>query len=94
MNPGDILVPCPCCGAAKVKLSHAFPALVGTLDLLSRVVTPVSTPVLFGVPDASNRGVNITALNNRLVKLEVLGLVKHERRGKAKYWTLVEANQA
>jgi hypothetical protein len=83
---------CPCCGTlAAVTLEQLNPQLVGTLDLLKRVVTPVSTPVLFAVPDISNKYIKITGLNNRLAKLEELGLVKSERRGKAKYWEVVKS---
>lgn len=90
MNASEVMIPCPCCGTGSVKLIDVMPGHAGTLDLLTRVVTPVCTPVLFEVQDASNRYIKLTALNNRLAKLEALGLVKSERRGKSKYWEVVK----
>lgn len=83
---------CPCCRNSLVSLATVNPALVGTLELLALQREPISTLALHAIRDPSNAYLNATGLCNRLAKLEAYGLAKHERHGKAKYWTATLPN--
>lgn len=78
----DVLVLCShCAGTGKVLLSHP---LLDTLAVVSK--TWQSTQQ---IADATKDPyVQATAINNRLVTLETLGLVQREQRGRSLYWKL------
>jgi hypothetical protein len=75
-----------------VPLAKAHEALVGTLRLLAQHTEPVSTIDILEIEDPSNRYVSASGMCNRLAALEKLGLAKHEKRGRSKYWTATLPN--
>jgi predicted methyltransferase len=75
--PGSPLVACECCkGAGKVPLQR---------DLL-RTFQHLETERPLMVSELRENGVTPNAINNRLVKLEQLGLAR--RRGKCGKWVM------
>lgn len=75
------LVTCPCChGTGQAPMTQP---LVETLAILTQ--RPISTADIYAaVPGRDYFG--ITAINNRLNKLQKMGFVASERRGKEFFW--------
>lgn len=75
------LVECPCChGTGRAPLTTP---LTDTLAVLT--AKPVSTAAIHAaVPGSQYFG--ITAVNNRLTKLEAMGFATKERRGREFFW--------
>lgn len=78
------LIKCSCCnGRGKTELST-------TLFVVLQVTTKSwqSTKDIYALVLPVSDWLKVTALNNRLVELQKLGLIDCEQRGKAKFWKL------
>jgi biotin operon repressor len=78
-RPRPVMVACPCCGGeGRVELTGTYRE---TLALLKRQRAEVNGAAL-----ARLAGCQETAMNNRLVRLERLGLAVGRRHGRERLW--------
>lgn len=75
----EVMIKCSCCGGrGKVPLDGVY---FETLKMLSK-----ERKEIHGAALARKSGCNSTAMNNRLARLEQLGLVKSRKYGRKKLY--------
>lgn len=82
-----LMIECPeCRSTGEIPLSTTLSDTLHCARNLSKGIACGATSRAIYMACSDSKYIQISAINNRLVKLEELGLVRRERRGKEFHW--------